>query len=119
MSRPEDSSAAERSFKEPWPEAAERRFKEPWEAQAFALAVRLFEAGCFTWGEWSATLAEVLREEGAADDGSRYYQFWLKALERLVVTKGLLGSDEIAACAAGWARAYRRTPHGKPVELDP
>jgi len=32
-------------------------FVEPWEAQAFALAVRLHERGCFTWREWTDALA--------------------------------------------------------------
>ena len=27
-------------------------FNQPWEAKAFALAVHLSEAGCFTWPEW-------------------------------------------------------------------
>jgi hypothetical protein len=27
-------------------------FNQPWEAKAFALAVRLSEAGHFTWPEW-------------------------------------------------------------------
>ena len=30
-------------------------FAEPWEAQAFALAVRLFEQGHFSWNEWTDT----------------------------------------------------------------
>jgi hypothetical protein len=50
-------------------------FAEPWQAQAFALTVRLHEAGCFTWKEWSDTLAGVLREvreRGEPDDGSHY-----------------------------------------------
>ena len=51
-------------------------FAEPWQAEAFALTVRLHEAGCFIWWEWAAALAEVLREVpgwGESDDGSRYY----------------------------------------------
>jgi hypothetical protein len=32
-------------------------FAEPWQAQAFALAVKLSEQGCFTWKEWAAALA--------------------------------------------------------------
>src|ERR1041385_7858892 len=40
-------------------------FAEPWEAQAFAMAVKLSELGCFTWKEWAAALAAELRS--AAD----------------------------------------------------
>ena len=32
-------------------------FKEPWQAQAFAMAVTLSEAGLFSWQEWSSELS--------------------------------------------------------------
>jgi nitrile hydratase accessory protein len=95
-------------------------FAEPWQAQAFALVVRLAELGHFTWKEWSAALADELRSaasRGEPDDGSRYYQHWLTALERLVKAKGLADSAALVACKEAWAEAYRRTPHGMPVEL--
>src|SRR5690242_18149759 len=57
-------------------------FREPWEAQAFALAVRLSEEGAFTWPEWAEALAAELATD-PADDGSRYYQHWVAALEKL------------------------------------
>jgi hypothetical protein len=31
-------------------------FAEPWQAQAFALAVSLIEAGNIQWNEWAETL---------------------------------------------------------------
>jgi nitrile hydratase accessory protein len=95
-------------------------FAEPWEAQAFALAVRLSEQGYFTWKEWAAALAEELQaavQRGEPDDGSEYYQHWLAALERLVAAKGLAAPAELETRKDAWAEAYRRTPHGKPVEL--
>jgi nitrile hydratase accessory protein len=95
-------------------------FAEPWEAQAFALAVKLSEAGYFTWTEWAATLGAELRaaaERGEPDDGSRYYQHWLAALERLVTEKGLADRDALAERKQAWAEAYRHTPHGDPVVL--
>ena len=67
-------------------------FAEPWQAQAFALAVRLSAEGHFTWPEWTAALAEEIeaaRARGDVDDGSRYYEYWLSALERLVTERGL------------------------------
>ena len=36
-------------------------FAEPWQAQAFALTVRLSQAGFFTWPEWADELAAVLQ----------------------------------------------------------
>jgi nitrile hydratase accessory protein len=95
-------------------------FAEPWQAQAFALAVKLSEQGHFTWKEWAAALANELKAaatRGEPDDGSRYYDHWLVALERLVTDKGLADPASLLARKEAWAEAYRRTPHGKPVEL--
>jgi nitrile hydratase accessory protein len=95
-------------------------FAEPWQAQAFALAVKLSEQGHFTWKEWSAALADELKAaaaRGEPDDGSRYYDHWLAALERLVQAKGLTDAAALHARKEAWADAYRHTPHGKPVEL--
>jgi nitrile hydratase accessory protein len=90
-------------------------FAEPWQAQAFALAVRLSEAGFFSWREWADELAAVLRD--AHDDGSHYYDHWLIALERLCLAKCLTDAPALASRTSAWAEAYRRTPHGRPVEL--
>ena len=95
-------------------------FAEPWQAQAFALAVRLSTQGHFTWKEWAAALADELKsaaDRGQPDDGSRYYEHWLTALERLVTAKALSHPAEMLARKEAWADAYRHTPHGKPVVL--
>ena len=95
-------------------------FAEPWQAQAFALAVRLSEAGYFTWREWTAALGAQLQAatvRGEPDDGSRYYEHWLAALEQLVTSKGLTDTRTLATRKDEWAEAYRETPHGRPVEL--
>jgi len=95
-------------------------FSEPWQASVFALVVRLSEQGHFTWSEWASALGEELQSaEGRSepDDGSRYYRCWLTALERLVVVKHLADRATLEATQAAWAEAYKRTPHGLPVEL--
>ncbi|MGH7354621.1 MAG: nitrile hydratase accessory protein [Candidatus Rokuibacteriota bacterium] len=95
-------------------------FREPWEAQAFAMAVRLHEAGHFTWREWAERLAAEIKaaaDRGEADDGTRYYDFWLAALETLVADKGLVAADELARRKDEWDAAARATPHGQPIEL--
>jgi nitrile hydratase accessory protein len=95
-------------------------FAEPWQAQAFALAVELSGQGYFTWSEWAAALAGELKaasDRGEPDDGSRYYEHWLTALERLVTAKGLSDPAAMRERKDAWADAYRHTPHGKPVEL--
>jgi nitrile hydratase accessory protein len=91
-------------------------FAEPWQAEAFALTVKLHEAGAFTWPEWAETLsAELARHP--ADDGSRYYEHWVSALEALIVDRKLAGPTELSTRKAAWAHAYRHTPHGQPVTL--
>jgi len=95
-------------------------FAEPWQAQAFALAVRLSEQGHFTWKEWADALAAEIKaaaDRGEPDDGTRYYEHWLAALERLVTSKGLTDPAALLTRKEAWAEAYRHTPHGKPVEL--
>jgi nitrile hydratase accessory protein len=95
-------------------------FAEPWQAQAFALAVRLSEQGHFTWTEWTEALGAQLRtaaESGQPDDGSRYYEHWLAALERLVTEKKLTDTAKLDERKEAWTEAYRATPHGQPVKL--
>ena len=100
-------------------------FAEPWQAQAFALAIKLSEAGWFTWTEWAAALAAEIKAADAADaragrapdNGTRYYEHWLSALEKLVAAKGLTEDAAIQVRKEEWAEAYRHTPHGRPVEL--
>jgi nitrile hydratase accessory protein len=95
-------------------------FAEPWQAQAFAIAVKLSEQGHFTWKEWAGALANELQaaaRRGEPDDGSRYYEHWLAALETLVAAKGLADPIALHTRKEAWAAAYRNTPHGQPVEL--
>jgi len=95
-------------------------FRAPWEAQAFGMAVMLHERGHFAWKEWAGRLADEIaaaKARGESDDGTRYYYFWLAALERLVADKRLVLEDELAARKDEWDRAARATPHGQPIEL--
>jgi nitrile hydratase accessory protein len=102
---------------DPVPEAP---FAEPWQAEAFALAVSLAKAGHFTWHEWSEALGAELAAaaaRGESDDGTRYYEHWLAALERLAIAKQLTERTDLQIRKDAWAAAYRATPHGKPVTL--
>ena len=95
-------------------------FAAPWEASAFALAVRLSAAGCFTWDEWAAALAEEIRaaqREGDPDLGDSYYRHWVRALERLCAERGVVSPSEAERRKEAWRAAYLRTPHGQPVTL--
>ena len=95
-------------------------FEAPWQAQAFALAVKLSELGYFSWTTWARTLAEEIAAadaQGDPSDGSGYYRHWVAALERLVVDRDLIDLTALTERKDAWAEAYRRTPHGQPVEL--
>jgi nitrile hydratase accessory protein len=88
-------------------------FAEPWEAQAFAMAVKLNEAGVFEWSEWAQTLGAELK----AQPERPYYESWLAALETLVLAKGVLTEPERLARVEAWDRAAKATPHGSPILL--
>jgi len=95
-------------------------FAEPWQAQAFALAVSLIESGIVSWPQWAQTLGDEIShaaDHGIEQDGSGYYELWLRALERLVTAEGLLASADLSELKEGWRQAYSSTPHGKPVHL--
>ena len=97
-------------------------FREPWEAQAFAMALVLYERGLFTWPEWAATLADEIKRAQAAGDpdtGETYYQHWLNALERMVAEKNVTDAATLKRYHDAWDHACDRTPHGKPIELQP
>lgn len=95
-------------------------FAEPWQAQAFAMAVHLSEAGLFTWKEWTETIGAEMqraRDAGDPDLGDTYYDHWLRALERLAREKGAVDAAALDARKETWRRAYLNTPHGQPIEL--
>jgi len=93
-------------------------FRAPWEAQAFALAVALHRRGAFTWKEWAEHLSAQIAAataRGEVDDGSRYYEFWLAALETLAAEKGLVTRVELSQRKDEWDAAARATRHGQPI----
>ena len=96
-------------------------FAEPWQAQAFAMAVQLSAEGHFTWTEWTEALGRQLQaavEAVGRDDGSRYFEHWVAALELLVADKNLTDSAALRERKEAWVEAYLHTPHGQPVELE-
>ena len=122
MSRPDAGDATERFAASPFlPRDDEGPvFAEPWQAQAFAIAVQLSAEGYFTWTEWTETLGEQLQaaaKRGEPDDGSRYYEYWVAALEHLVADKRLINLAALTERKEAWVDAYLNTPHGQPVEL--
>ena len=97
-------------------------FREPWEAQAFAMALSLYDRGVFTWTEWAAALADeikIAQADGDPDTGTTYYRHWLATLEKLVAAKGVTTAATLHRYRHAWDHAADRTPHGKPIELRP
>jgi nitrile hydratase accessory protein len=97
-------------------------FREPWEAQAFAMALSLYDRGLFTWKEWAAALADEIKlaqAGGDPDTGATYYRHWLATLEKMVAAKGVTTAATLHRYRDAWDHAADRTPHGKPIELRP
>ena len=93
-------------------------FREPWEAQAFAMAVTLESQGIFTWSLWTKTIGVIIAADDHPDNfGTRYYDYWLEALEKLVADNTLISSEHLHARKHAWDRAARATPHGEIIEL--
>ncbi len=95
-------------------------FSAPWQAQAFAMALKLHEAGVFAWSEWAQALGREISDAQRAGDpdlGDTYYRHWLRALEKLVVEKELFTEVGLMQRKDAWARAAAATPHGEPIEL--
>ncbi|MDO8433286.1 MAG: nitrile hydratase accessory protein [Candidatus Binatus sp.] len=76
----------------------EHVFSAPWEARAFAIALKLSEAGVFSWDEFRERLiAEVaasdrVHERDGTSDHGEYYEHFLRALERMLDDKGIVRS---------------------------
>ena len=95
-------------------------FAEPWEAHAFAIAVKLSEKGLFKWSDWTNALAKEIKEakdQGQPDFGNNYYQFWLSALETILLEKNILRKSDLKSMMEQWRHAYLSTQHGNPVKL--
>ncbi len=92
-------------------------FQEPWQAQAFAMTVRLHEAGHFDWTEWAEKLGTEISRAGPHDSADNYYLHWLSALENLLSEKNIVSRPDHLDRKAAWDRAARATPHGVPIEL--
>lgn len=100
----------------------EPAFEEAWQAQVLAIADTLVQQGMFSAGAWSEALGAALRDaeaDGAEDNQQTYYRSALAALESLVERHSEIDRQAMHGKREAWERAYRSTPHGQPVELDP
>ena len=80
---------------------ADIKFAEPWEAKAFAIIVELARAGHFKWSDWvdcfSREVAAATAVEAAGGDARPYYELWLNAAEKFLVSKGVTTKEQLLA----------------------
>jgi nitrile hydratase len=76
------------------PEPNEPPFHAEWERRAFALTLAMARPG-----GWNIDMSRFAREDRPPQDylGMSYYQIWLAGLERLMLERNLVASDEIEA----------------------
>ena len=76
------------------PEPNEPVFHAEWERRAFALTLAMGMPG-----GWNIDMSRFAREDRPHQDylGKSYYQIWLAGLERLMLERDLVSSDEIEA----------------------
>ena len=86
-------------------EADEPVFHAEWERRAFALTMA---AGFL--GEWNIDMSRFAREQmpPAESLAAGYYERWLHGLTRLLVERGLLTREELAARVAELRARARR-----------
>ena len=116
MARPEDETPAPLKRLD-----GEPTFDEPWQAQALAIADTLIANGTIAPKDWAETLGGHLARaaaDGAPDTTDTYYQAVLRSLTELLADRGEVTADALSERRDSWERAYRATPHGKPVLLE-
>ena len=83
------------------PEPDEPVFHEDWERRVFGLMVATFGGGQYNVDEFRHAIERM----GPAHYlESSYYEHWLSAVETLLVEKGVLSADELAARKAELAK---------------
>ncbi len=74
------------------PEPEGDLFHAPWEPQALALTLAMGATGA-----WNIDMSRSARETLPGYRSLSYYEIWIAGLEKLLVERGLVTSDEIAA----------------------
>jgi nitrile hydratase accessory protein len=80
---------------------ADPKFAEPWEAKIFAIIVGLSRDGLFSWADWvecfSKEVAAASALEATGGDEVPYYEQWLNAAEKLLISKGVTTREQLFA----------------------
>jgi nitrile hydratase len=87
----------------------ELSFEAPWQIRALALAVAAHDQGHLSWSDFQGQLIAAIRqwEQTPAEqrDDWEYYQHWVRALETLVIERGLADAEEIERKAVECVKA--------------
>jgi nitrile hydratase beta subunit len=76
------------------PEPDEPVFHEDWERRMFALMIATFAGGNFNVDEFRHGIERMAPAEYL---GTSYYEHWLHTVETMLVEKGVLSREELAA----------------------
>lgn len=107
------------------PGTGDQPFDQPWELRAFAMAVAAYHSGHYEWSEFQLSLIESIRrwENGDGGEPWSYYEHWLRALETVLSSKGLLSEaaidEETKAVLATPRNANHHKAHRDPVAVSP
>jgi nitrile hydratase accessory protein len=71
-------------------------FESPWESRAFGLAVALADSGALVWDDFRTELVKAIGERDP-ETPYRYYEYWLTALERALVSTGVFDTSALSA----------------------
>jgi nitrile hydratase subunit beta len=74
------------------PEREGELFHAPWERQALALTLAMGATGM-----WNIDMSRSARETLPDYRSLSYYEIWMRALEKLLIERGMIGPDELAA----------------------
>lgn len=90
-------------------------FDAPWQGRAFGIARGLVEQGVYAWDDFRARLIEqigtfdrAIGHDGSAPPPFHYYDHFLRALETLLVERGIVASGELTERV----HAFEDRPHG-------
>jgi nitrile hydratase accessory protein len=72
-------------------------FDAAWEARVFGMTISMHERQLFDWNEFRDELIEEIGEADRAGSDSTYSERWLQAFEHLLLEKGLISPEELAA----------------------
>ena len=93
------------------PQAGEQLFHEAWEPAALAIVLAMGATA-----SWNIDMSRSARETLPAYRGLAYYRIWLAALERLMLERGLLQADELAASGQRAPKIVTLRAHGFRLE---